>query len=195
MFLKSTSMIAALVLAAGPALAGSVTPPPADPVIQPTPVPYASSPDWTGFYAGGQLGYGNIDTNVAGVDGDGLIGGMTAGYDYDFGQFVAGAGLDYDWTDISLAPGVDVDRVWRAKLRGGYKLGNGLLYATAGYANVDVSTVGDDDGYFAGAGYEHMISDQFSVGGELLYHEFDTINGTAIDAEATTAQLRGVFRF
>ena len=84
---------------------------------------------------------------------------------------------------------------FRAKLRGGYELGNGLIYATGGYASADTSGLGDEDGYFVGAGYEHLISERFSVGGEVLYHEFDNFSGTTTDVDATTVQLRGTFRF
>ncbi|WP_324754292.1 porin family protein [Roseovarius sp. Pro17] len=189
------SAAAASALLAGTAFAGNIEPAPMEPVIAPAPAPVFSSPNWTGFYAGGQLGYADVDTNAAGVDGDGLIGGLVAGYDYDLGNWVIGAGLDYDWTDVSLAPAVDVDSIWRAKLRGGYKLGNGLLYATAGYASADVSTIGDSDGYFVGGGYEHLVTQNISVGGEILYHEFDSFNVPGLDADATTAQVRATFRF
>lgn len=192
-----TVLAATSALIAGPALAGSMTPAPQEePVMAPVAAPPApAGPDWTGFYAGGQLGYGNVDTNVPGVDGDDVIGGLTFGYDYDLGNWVVGAGMDYDFADITLAPGNSLERVYRVKARGGYKVGDGLIYGTGGYANADVSGIGDDDGYFVGAGYEHMISQNVSLGGEVLYHEFDNFQSTGTDVEATTVQLRGTFRF
>ena len=54
-----------------------------------------SSPDWTGFYGGAEIGFANVDTNVAGSDDD-VIGGLVAGYDYDLGEWVIGGGLDVD---------------------------------------------------------------------------------------------------
>ncbi|WP_245962862.1 outer membrane protein [Roseovarius halotolerans] len=193
-------MIAATIaMATGPAFAGSASAPAPDPVVSapaPAPAPAPASPDWTGGYVGGQLGYGNVDTNAPGVDGDGAIGGLVMGYDYDFGQWVAGAGLDYDWADIGLGAGnPTIENVLRVKLRGGYKIGNGLLYGTGGWAQADTDTLGDDDGYFIGAGYEHMITQNFAMGGEVLYHEFDNFNSTNTDVEATTVQVRGTFRF
>lgn len=194
--LKTVSVIAAAAsLAAAPALAGSPVLADPEPALPAAVAPAPASPDWTGGYAGVQLGYANVDTNVPGVDGDDVIGGLTAGYDYDFGQWVLGAGLDYDFADINLNNAASVENVWRAKLRAGYKVGNGLAYATGGYANADTDTLGSDDGYFIGAGYEHMVSQNFSVGGEVLYHEFDNFNSSGIDVEATTAQIRGTFRF
>ncbi|WP_306154582.1 outer membrane protein [Roseovarius sp. MMSF_3281] len=190
-------LLAAASLASAPAFAGSMDTAPSEPVIQPAaPAPVApASPNWTGFYAGGQLGYANIDSNAAGVDGDGAIGGLTAGYDYDLGNWVLGAGLDYDWTDINLGGAATLENVWRAKLRGGYKIGNGLLYGTGGYAGADTDTLGSEDGYFVGAGYEHAVTESFNVGGEVLYHEFENFGATTTDVEATTVQVRGTFRF
>ncbi len=195
--MKTTTALATVTaLMAAPAFAGSAAAPAPDPVIE-TAVPVApATPNWTGFYAGGQLGYGNVDTDLPGVDGDGLIGGLVLGYDYDLGNnWVVGGGLDYDWADIDLAPGISVENVFRAKLRGGYKIGNGLLYGTGGYAWADTDSVGDDDGYFVGAGYEHMVTQNISVGGELLYRQFDSFGTANTDVDATTVQARATFRF
>ncbi|KRS10793.1 membrane protein [Roseovarius atlanticus] len=191
-------LAAALAVGAAPAFAGNTSAPVDDTIVaapQPAPAPTNFGPNWTGAYGGVQLGYGDVDTNVSGSD-DGVIGGLTAGYDYDFGTFVLGGGLDYDFADIGVANNAaTLENVFRAKVRGGYKLGDGLLYATGGYAQAETDNLGSDDGYFIGGGYEHMITQNFSMGGELLYHEFDNYGGTAVDVEATTLQVRGTFRF
>jgi len=184
----------ALALAGGTAFAGSADAPEPEPVIEAPAAPVSlGTPDWTGFYVGGEIGWADVDTNVSDGDDD-IIGGIVGGYDYDLGDWVIGAGLDYDFADIDAAPGVSLEDVFRAKVRGGRKIGNGLLYATGGYAWADTDTLGDDDGYFIGGGYEHRINDRFSLGGEVLYHEFDDFNGGP-DVEATTVQLRGTLRF
>ena len=191
-----TLAVAATTLAAAPALAGSPELSlPGDTVTQAAPFTGGSSPDWTGFYGGAQIGFGSVDTNISGSSDD-IIGGLTAGYDFDLGDWVVGGGIDYDFADIDVANGAaDLESVFRAKLRGGYKIGNGLLYATGGYALADTDTLGSDDGYFVGGGYEHLVTESFSVGGEVLWHEFDNYNSTLTDVTATTVQLRGTFRF
>lgn len=196
MLRTTTALAAAASLLAVPAFAGNIAEPAPEPAIS-TPVPVApSTPDWTGFYAGGQLGYAWADTDLAGVDGDGIIGGLIAGYDYDFGTWVLGGGLDYDFADIGLSgTPASIDNVFRAKLRAGAKIGQGLLYGTGGYAWADTDALGDDDGWFIGGGYEHRLSDSFSVGGELLYHQFDSFGNANADVDATTAQVRATFRF
>lgn len=187
--------VAATLTAAGPALSGSLEDPVMDaPVIVPTPA-QPEIPNWTGFYLGSQIGYYNVDTNFAGIDGDDVIGGFTGGYDYDFGNFVLGAALDYDWTSLDIAPAVQMENVLRVKMRGGLKMGRGLVYATGGYANMDTNIVGDVDGYFVGGGYDYMVGDHLTVGGELLYHDYDSFTGTPVSAEGTSLAVRTVYKF
>ncbi len=155
-----------------------------------------SSGDWTGFYGGAQIGYADVDTNISGVDGNGTIGGIILGYDYDLGDWVVGGGFDYDWTGIDLTPGVEVEDVWRIKVRAGYNvIPEGLLYGVGGYAKAGTDSLGSDDGWFIGAGYEQIVAPNISVGGEILYHEFNDFDSTGIDVDATTFQIRAAYRF
>ncbi len=158
----------------------------------------AQSADWTGAYIGGEVGLGTFDANIPGgsVDNTDFIGGLVAGYDYDLGTWVVGAGVDVDFANIDL-PGTiaSLDRLYRLKLRGGYKIGSGLLYGTGGYANAVLGHGRDDDGYFFGAGYEYLTQSNFSVGGEVLYHQFDSFSGTSANYHVITYQIRGTFRF
>ena len=189
-----SALAAAAALTAAPAFAGSMDTAAPEPAPQPVPQMAPMTGDWTGYYLGGQLGYGDVDTD-AGPEGSGFIGGLVAGYDYDFGTWVLGGGLDYDFADIDVGGAATLENVARLKIRGGYKIGNGLAYATAGVARAETDTLGNDTGYFVGLGYEHMITDQFALGGEALYHKFDDFNASGIDIDATTVQLRGTFRF
>ncbi len=176
------------------AIAGNLSDPVVETVATPVFEPVAVGTDWTGAYGGLNLGYGDIDTNI-GVSGDDKTYGLHVGYDYDFGQFVLGGELEYDKADIELGAGAaEVDSVTRLKLRGGYDLGRTLIYATGGIAQVDTS-LGDENGEFIGVGVAYQVTDRFTVGGELLEHRFDDINGSGVDADATTFNLRGSFRF
>ena len=59
----------------------------------------------------------------------------------------------------------------------------------------DTDNLGDEDGWFAGGGYEYLVTDNVSVGGEVLYHEFDDFDNSGTDVDATTVQARATFRF
>jgi len=185
----AASMTATL---AAPAFAGSADAAPTAPDVIPAAAPTVADGNWTGAYGGLSVGYGDV---TAGANsGDGATYGLSLGYDQDFGQWVLGAGLDYENTDITV-DGNDIDNTARLKLRAGYDLGQGLVYATAGAVRMDVAGVGDDNGYFAGVGYEHMLTDQVSVGGEVLFNKIDNFAGTGDDLEATTAAAKVNFRF
>ncbi|MFP4044524.1 MAG: outer membrane protein [Rhodosalinus sp.] len=178
------------------ALAAGLDETPAEPVVtSPAPPAAPAGVDWTGFYGGAQLGFADVEAD-GGLDGDGAIGGLTLGYDYDFGGYVVGGALDYDFADIDVDGAATLESVARVKVRAGAKVaGSGLLYATGGGAQADADALGTDTGYFLGGGYEQMVTDTFSVGAEALWHEFDDFDDTGVDVNATTIQLRGTFRF
>lgn len=209
---------AAAILAASPALAGSLDPviAPVSPVVAPAPViapaPVAPASDWTGFYIGGQLGFGNLTVDgepSLDDDYDGALYGIHAGYQRDFGRFVLGAEVDWDMTEISVGPpgaasAIDVDSVARAKLRFGYDAGRVLPYVTGGYARAMLSSddaatdaLLDDsyDGFFFGAGADFAVTDRFAVGAEVLRHDFGDTPLDGIDVDVTTISLRASFRF
>lgn len=159
----------------------------------------AQAANWTGWYGGGEFGYADVSTTPDIGSGSGAIGGLTFGYDHDFGMWVLGGAIDYDWASIDIGGGVKLKEVFRAKLRLGYEVffgaSSGLVYATGGYARANIDPLGRDDGYYYGAGYEHLIAPQWSVAFEALGHRFKDFKGSGVDADATTAQVRLVFRF
>jgi opacity protein-like surface antigen len=195
----AVTLAAAAIAATGPALAGGPTTVVSEPAIAPPAPVVVASRDWSGFYAGGQLGYADVDSNGAALDGNGLLGGVHGGYRWDFGQFILGTELDYDTASISLGRDAGtLDDVTRLKLVGAAELGDSLIYATTGAA-YGSATVGrsslSDDGWFYGAGMTYAISDQWTVGGELLQHTFDNFDGSGADIDALTATARIGFRF
>ncbi len=179
----------------GAAFAGSLEEPMVEPMMTMPVAAPAMGGDWTGFYTGLQLGYGDADGPGA-LDGNNGLYGFHAGYDYDFGKFVLGGEIDYDKTDIDLAGGVaNIDSVARAKIKGGYDLGSTLIYATGGYALAD-TTGGDEDGAFYGIGMSYKVTEKYTVGAELLEHRFNDIGGVGgNDLDATTFTVRGSLRF
>ncbi len=199
---RSALMATALLVVAVPAVAGGfapvvTTPPPATPVVVAPPV--APSADWSGFYVGGQLGFGRTDMDISSTIGEGSAGfgegsgalfGVHAGYMYDFGRVVAGAELDWDQAQIDLE-GVEfaeeagelgsIDSIARAKLRLGYDAGRFLPYVTAGLARAsfdfsdpeaDAALSDTGNGHFFGIGAVYAVNDRFTIGIEALRHDF-----------------------
>lgn len=195
--IRSALLLAAL--AAGPAFAGGLAPAePELPVVAAVPAPPPSA-DWSGPYAGLQLGYGDIDSNGAGLDGSGWVGGVHAGYRWDLGTTVLGVEGDWDQTRIDLGGTTgELDSVARLKLVGGAELGRSFLYATGGLARARATVGGadlSDNGWFLGAGVDFAVTEQWTVGAEVLGHRFDDFDGTGIDLDATTARARVSFNF
>ncbi|MFY9212603.1 MAG: porin [Aestuariivita sp.] len=156
--------------------------------------PALADGDWDGFYAGIQAGTLDVDTNI-GANGDDTSYGVHAGYRFDFGTWVAGGEFEYDDTDVSLGGGAArVNDVWRLKGTVGYDLGQFLLYGALGYAEVDTS-LGDDSGAFYGVGLAYQVTPNAILGLEILEHDFNNINSTGVDADATSVAIRASFRF
>ena len=214
-----TSAASALVAAAaGPAFAAGPVAVAPDPVVAAPLVTPAPDLDWSGFYAGGQLGWawarGEGTNTFEGVDldADGVIGGVTTGYRHDLGNWVLGGELQYDWADTEFSDveigdtPIDLDDegglndIWRVKGIAGYDLGRTLVYGSAGLAGASVE-IGDDGydstGWLVGAGVDYMLTDRFTVGGEVMYHDFDEFgdDGENFDLDATTLQAKATFRF
>jgi outer membrane immunogenic protein len=211
---------AAVSLLAAPAFAGGFAEPIAPPAVTPAPivpvVPVAPSGDWTGAYVGGQLSYGNVGVSADDTDFDetysGTLYGLHAGYNYDFGRVVAGVEAAYDWANVDLggdaAPVAgSLDSVARVGARVGYDAGRVLPFATAGWTRANISGSGaadgvneSYDGWYAGAGVDYAVTDRITVGGQVLYHDFnvDQFDGAeveGINSNLTTVGVRASFRF
>jgi len=142
----------AFVTMAAPAVAADL---PARPYRAPPPVVVAPIYDWTGFYIGGNGGWGQAnncwDVDLAGVftrdnclsKSGGLIGGQV-GYRWQVGPAVFGVEAQGDWTSISNShvSVLDPNFTESSKVNGlglftgqvGYTWGPGLLYFKGGGA-------------------------------------------------------------
>ncbi|MEM7615950.1 MAG: outer membrane beta-barrel protein [Pseudomonadota bacterium] len=197
--MKSISLAALVASAlAVPAFAGNIEPAPVEtPIIAPAPPPAPIGVDWTGFYVGGQAGYGFGD--VEGTDFDGFLGGLQAGYNYDFGSYVLGAEVDYNFGELDLdGDAGSIDQIGRFKVKAGYDAGRALIYGTAGAAFADADIGGDDlsdIGWTVGAGIDYLVTDNIIAGVEYLYHNFDDFDDSGSDVDANTIAAKVSYRF
>ena len=198
--MKFAMLISAGLLAA-PAFAGSLDQPVTEPAIEVIPpiAPADTGGDWTGAYVGAQLGYGKATSTGTALEGNGALGGVHAGYNYDFGKLVVGGEIDWDKANIDLSAGAGtLDSVARLKLKAGADLGRVLVYGTAGVAQANATVGGaslSDTGYFGGVGLDYALSDKWVVGGEVLGHRFSNFDSTGINLNATTVTARASLKF
>jgi outer membrane immunogenic protein len=172
------------------------------------PRPYLKAPvyvpqfTWTGFYVGGNLGwgwstgdgtvsFGGPSGNTSGY-GDGFLGGIQAGYNWQFGSFVAGLEADFQGSAAKGQAGGnaggtsfigDVKTPWfgTIRARAGYAFDRTMLYVTGGglYGktnyNGTVSTTGPFSSsstswaWTAGGGVEISLWERWSTKLEYLY--------------------------
>jgi opacity protein-like surface antigen len=102
---KVLGLVGATLLLAGPATAADLA------VKAPVQAPAFMASPWDGLYIGGNVGFGSTDFNTTasvlgasvanGVTGSGVVGGVQAGYNKQFGTFVLGLETDFDGTSIS----------------------------------------------------------------------------------------------
>ncbi len=186
--------------APGLAFAGGPTQPITEPYVAPVAAaPVAYAPDWTGFYGGAAIGYGDLNADGAALDGDGAIGGVFAGYRRSFGNLVGGVELDYDTSDITLGANAGkLDNVVRIKGQLGTTFNRAFVYGTVGaaYAEASVGAASLNDwGYAVGVGMDYALTDNWAVGAEALYHNFNDFDNSGVDLDVTTVKARVSYKF
>ncbi|MDP1875645.1 outer membrane protein [Phenylobacterium sp.] len=163
-----------------------------------------------GFCSGGT--YQPTPASACGGNDDGPEFGVRAGYDWQFGNIVAGVLGEAVRTDVknsvtafsttpaSYTMSRELDGLLAARVRVGYAVGNSLPYITGGYAggamqrhfsttntaNTFTETSDSNewvDGWQLGGGVEHKITSDLSLGLEYLY--------TRLEDEGYTVRASG----
>lgn len=146
----------------------------------------ARGTSWQGPYVGANIGYqfGGVSNNRA--DPSGVVGGVQAGYNVQYGQFVFGGE-----TDIQVSDADDTFAAWKfsnpwfGTLRGrvGYALNNVMFYGTGGLAfgELRATTFGVSEshttaGWTAGVGAEMGFAPNWSAKVEYLYVDLSNTN-------------------
>ncbi len=166
------------------------------------PEPVAAIYNWTGFYVGGNIGWGwssgDGDILINGVpgavsgSGDGFLGGVQAGYNWQYGLWVFGIETDFQGSagkgDVTGFAGGNVltgtsKGPWFGTIRGrvGYAFDRSLWYVTGGalYGHNKFDGVITGFGpfsasktswtYTVGGGVEWAVADRWTAKIEYLY--------------------------
>ena len=189
MNLRLFALASASVLALGVvgAQAADLTYEPA-PVVEAAPAAF----NWTGFYLGVHAGAAFLDGdyNFGGYgsseDSTGFIGGVQAGYNWQFDNIVIGAQTDFAYTSAKtsafvMSETVDNKLEWLGSTtaRLGFAFDNFLVYGKGGIAygnsKIDVTNVDSDSkwhtGWTAGVGAEYAFTQ--NITGLLEYNYVD----------------------
>jgi outer membrane immunogenic protein len=159
---------------------------------------------WQGPYVGANLGYQWGSVSNAGNDPSGVMGGIQAGYNWQFGQLVLGGETDLQLSDADdRFAGWKFSNPWFGTLRGraGYAMNNILLYGTVGLAYGTIRAqnlaLGLEEsrttyGWTAGAGLEVALSGNWSAKAEYLYIDLNdrSFALTGADHGMTSSLLR-----
>jgi outer membrane immunogenic protein len=170
------------------------------------PAPYYPPPasvyNWTGPYAGLNLGYqwAKVTNNV--TEPSGIAGGGQLGYNWQLGQFVFGLETDIQASaaDDTFAP-YKFSNPWFGTLRAriGYAINNVMLYGTGGlaYGELKGEFFGLEEdktlvGWTAGAGIEYGFTQNWSAKLEYLYMDLAsrTYSITGVDNGLHSSFLR-----
>ena len=152
-------------------------------------VPVDEGVDWSGFYIGGHLGYGEADISARPHEGEtgdgngdvepnGIVGGMHAGFNWQMDSFLIGVEGDLSATGWSentefsdnSSRTFDADVDWLASLRArlGLALDPALLYVTGGIAFSDGSFLQISPDGTAVTGDYNAFGGVVGAGGELM---------------------------
>lgn len=148
--------------------------------------------NWTGFYLGGTIGgmfgsdqYANPFFSSTRYDVAGVIGGLTAGHNWQAGNIVFGIEGDYSWSgakgkDFSGCNPTPCTEKWpwlgTVRARVGYAFDRFLPYLTGGAAFSRIEQAGalaqgekNANGWTIGGGLEVVLVNNWSVKAEYLY--------------------------
>ena len=155
---------------------------------------------WAGPYVGANVGFQSGELSNSGARPSGVAAGFQGGFNWQFGQFVAG------WeSDIQLSSANDVfanykfSNPWFGTVRGrgGFALNNILFYGTLGLAygrgHVDIGSLGESHlhvGWTAGAGVELGLLPNWSVKAEYLFIDLASETyGLTLTSNSLTSNL------
>lgn len=211
--------VAALGLVAAGAASAADLPSRKGPVAAPVYVVPAFT--WTGFYVGGNAGYGwgNVNTNGGLAltntgDLDGFIGGGQVGYNYQMGQFVLGVEADIQGADLNTGNTfgglrIKTDYFGTVRARAGFAFDRFMPYVTGGwaYGNVKTTIPGTffssdkthTGGWALGGGLEYAITNNLIAGVEYLYVDLGEKrllnSGTKVGTDFSVVRARLSYKF
>ena len=195
--------LATLILLGAPAaaMAGGMAAPVTEPALAaPAPViATVPSTDWTGFYTGLSLGYGNSYTTGITQSGKMKIAGVNLGYRRDLGKVVVGGEISFAKDNVNVgAASTTINSTTALRLTVGTDLGRTLVYGSAGVDRANATLAGvtaTGTGYSFGIGADYALTQRWTVGAALETNRYNDFNNTGVNLKDTALALKVGFRF
>lgn len=161
--------------------------------LQPAPGLDPARLDWNGFYAGLRTGY--IHGTVGSASDDGAAGGITLGYNWQFGDVVAGVTGGVTIADVEVSPQLKFNSITDVRGRFGYSFDKVLVFGTGGAALASGRGLSSETGWTAGAGVNFATSKNVIWGMQYLKYRFDNLNNTGSSLEIDLIEGELTYKF
>ena len=150
---------------------------------------------WGGFYAGVSLGYGFLTDTIPAEGKDWIFGGF-AGYNHQWGNFVAGVEGSIDKTDGS---GIAGEYIYAARVRAGWANDKVFIYGSLGAEHGTTINLppanSSDTALQLGGGVEYAVTSNIALGTDYTYTKYKEFGDLPLDVTTQRLQARISYAF
>jgi outer membrane immunogenic protein len=155
---------------------------------------------WGGLYAGVSLGHGFLKDTIPAEGKDWIFGGF-AGYNHQWGNFVAGVEGSIDSADILFTDGSGIasEYIYSARVRAGWANDKVLIYGSLGLEHGTTTGLppanGKDSALQLGGGIEYAVTRNIAVGTDYTYTKYKEFGDLPLDVSTQRLQARVSYSF
>ncbi len=155
---------------------------------------------WGGFYVGAAVGYGFLEDTIPATGEDWVYGGY-AGYNKQWGNFVAGVEGSFDYADILFTDGSGIKSryLYTGRVRAGWANDKIFAYGSLGFQHgttVNLPPANSKDTALQfGAGLEYALTDKVSLGTDYTYTKYKNFGDLPLDVSTQKIVARVTYTF
>lgn len=155
---------------------------------------------WGGFYVGVSLGYGFLKDTIPAEGKDWIFGGF-AGYNHQWGSFVAGVEGSIDKADILFndGSGIASDYIYTGRVRAGWANDKLFIYGSLGVEHGSTINLppanAEDTALQLGGGIEYAVTNNIALGTDYTYTKYKEFGDLPLDVTTQRLQARLSYAF
>lgn len=155
---------------------------------------------WGGFYAGVSLGRGFLKDTIPARGKDWMFGGF-AGYNHQWGSFVAGVEGSIDKADILFddGSGIASEYIYSARVRAGWANEKVFIYGSLGAEHGTTINLppanSSDTALQLGGGIEYAVTGNVAIGTDYTYTKYKEFGDLPLDVTTQRLQARISYAF